>query len=427
MLGAYASAILICIVSVIVGRAICAFVGHVGSTWLGAPVGFAALMIVCQVAIRLPGHGWTAVVAVVVLCAASVWISARRRATWPAVADALPVALVVLIYVSVPFLANARVGVLGISLLNDTRVHLLLAEALLKPSISLIGVAGPGYPVGPHAVMATFAQGLGTSVDRTLSGLLIAVPVLTGLAALGALTDVSRPRRWLVAVFAAIPYLAAAWYIQSAFKEPILSLFLLGLVIALQTGRRDRFARPAAVSIPIGLLVAGILYDYSYPGLVWPVAIVGCWLAAELVLGGAWRRLPSILPWVWRAAPALAIALLLLVVVVAPDLQRMHAFWLANGGTAVGTAGGANGVTTTSLADLAGPLRAAEGLNVWLSGNFRIVPADTLRAGVLIGLALIVLAFALASALERHDLCGPPRCLAWAWCMRTPSTPNRPT
>ncbi len=403
-MGAYASAILISLAAVLLGRAVCVLAGNQGSTWLAAPVGFAALMIVCQVAVKLPGHGLTAVAAVAVLCAASLWIGHRRRAAWPPLLDALPVALVALIYLSLPFLANARVGVLGVSLLNDTRLHLLVAEGLRRPSLHTVGVAGPGYPIGPHAIAATFAQALGSDVDKTLTGVLIATPILTGLAALGLLSDISRPRRWLVAVLAAVTYLGAAWYIQSAFKEPIMALLLVGLVLLLQVGRRARFARPEAVAVPAGFLIAGVLYDYSYPGLIWPFAIVVCWLAAELTLGGAWRRLPSIGRGVWAAWPALVLGGGLLGLVVVPDISQIHAFWEANGGGSVGTVGGIN---TSALADLAGPLRSLEGLNIWLSSDFRVLPPDQLTAGLLAGLAGVVVVFAIVSALERGELVWP--------------------
>jgi hypothetical protein len=411
VIGTYASAVLICVAAVLLGRAICVLAGHVGSTWLAPAVGLAALMIVCEVAIRLPGHGWTAVVVLVLLCAASVPVAARRSAEWPSVADALPVAFLVLVALSVPFVANARVGVLGISFLNDTHWHLILAEGLRRPAIQPLDDYGPGYPLGPHAIAATFAQGLGSDVDKTLTGLLIATPVLTALAALGALTDVSRLRRWLVAVLAAIPYLASAWYAQSAFKEPILALLMLGLVLVLQAGRREGFARPAAVALPAAVLVAGVVYDYSYPGLLWPAALAVCWVAVELTVGGGWRRLRPLASALRGWLPGLAVALVLLVVLVAPDIGRIHTFWANNGGTAAGTTGG---VTTSSLANLAGPLHTLEGLDVWLTGDFRVVPKNSLEAGVLAGLALIVLVFALVSSLERRDLAWPAAILAFA-------------
>jgi hypothetical protein len=411
VIGSYASAILICAAAAVIGRAICVLCGNDGSTWMGPAVGFAALMILCEVAITLPGRGWTAVAVIVIACAGSVWIGRRRRAAWPPLLDALPVGLGVLLFATIPFLANARVGVLGISFLNDTHWHLILAEGLRRPSIKPLDGYGVGYPLGPHAVAATFAQLLGSDVDKTLTGVLVATPVLTGLAALGMLTDVSRTRRWPVAVLAGIPYLAAASYAESAFKETILSLLLLGLVLVLQAARRERFARPVAAVVPAGVLFAGVLYDYSYPGLVWPVAVVVCWAALELGFGDAWRRLRAISSRARAALPALIAGACAFVVPVVPDIGRIHAFWISNGGTAAGTVGG---VTTSALANLAGPLHALEGLNVWLIGDFRFVPANTLRAGALCGMALIVLVFAVASALRRRDLVWPAAMLAFA-------------
>ncbi len=401
MIGTYASAVLICAAAILLGRAICVLSGHEGSSWLAPAVGLAALMIVCEVAIRLPGRGWTAVAAVVILCVASVVIVSRRGGAWPSPVDALPVGILILLIVSIPFVASARVGVLGISFLNDTHWHLILAEGLRRPAIQPLDNYGPGYPIGPHAIAATFAQALGSDVDKTLTGVLIATPVLTGLAALGALTDVKRLWRWLVAVLAAVAYMAMAAYAESAFKEPIMSLLMLGLVLVLQAGRNERFTRPLAVAVPAAVLVAGVVYDYSYPGLVWPVAIVACFIGLELVVGRAWRRLKPIARGVRASAAPLALGVLLLVVLIAPDIGRIHTFWLSNGGTSVGTVGG---VKATSLANLVAPLSSFEGLNLWLTGDFRFVPHNALHAGILAGVALVVLAYAIVSALQRGDL-----------------------
>ncbi len=407
MIGAYGSAVLIAAAAVVLGRAICVLAGRGEAKMLWPPVGFAALMVLCEVAIALPGRGWTAVAVVVVACAASLWVGSRGHAGWLSVADAVPVALATLVFVSVPFLANDRVGILGLSFLNDTHWHLLLAQHLLQPTVSTYGY-GPGYPLGPHAIAATFAQGLGSNVAATLTGVLMATPLLTGLTAVTALGDLARSRRWVVAALAAIPYLAAAWYVQSAFKEPILSLLLLGLVLALARGREDGFARPIAVFVPAAVVLAGVIYDYSYPGLIWPVAIVACWLALELVLagprlllGGPGLALRRMLGRLRGVAPAFAIGTGLLVVLVAPEIGRIHEFWVSNGGSSTGNYGG---ITSTSLANLYAPLYGFEGLDIWLSGDFRLAPSNAVNAGVLAGLALVVLAYAVLTSLRRREL-----------------------
>ena len=223
-MGTYASAIFITVASLLLGRGVCLLSGLDGSSWAAAPVGFGALMIVGEVAVSLPGHGWTAVIVVVVLCIAAVAVGARRGAGWPSAADGVPVTIAMLAITAVPFLAAGRIGLLGVSILNDTHWHLILAQGLLNPSIQPVDGYGYGYPLGPHAVAAVFAQGLGSSVDRTLTGEIIAVADPHRAGALGLLAGLSRSRRWLVAAFVGLPYLAAAWYVQAAFKEPIISL-----------------------------------------------------------------------------------------------------------------------------------------------------------------------------------------------------------
>ena len=237
----------------------------------------------------------------------------------------------------------------------------------------------------------------------------MAVPILTALAALGLLTCVSTTRRWIVAVLAGIPYLAAAAYAESAFKEPILSLLLVGVVVALQGVRRQRFAPLSAV-----LCRSVCSWQASYTttriqGLVWPAVVLACWLAFEFVLGGMWGRLRATTGRGRAALPAL-IAGACRVRDPGTARHRTHPHVLGQQqGTSVGTVGG---VTSTALANLAGPLHALEGLNVWLTGDFRFVPANALRAGVLAGMAFIVLAFALVSALRRRDLVWPAAMLA---------------
>ena len=402
MIGTYASAALIVAASMAMGRGILALAGWEGSPWLSPAVGFAALMVVCQIALNLPGRAWTAVGAVVLVCVASASVAARRRrrAAPSTAADVLVVGAAMLVLLSAPFLANDRVGVLGIGFLNDTHWHLLLAEGMRRSGISAYGF-GAGYPLGPHAVAATFAQLIGSDVDKTLTGVLIATPLLTAFTALAALGDLTRSRRWVVALLVGIPYLAAAWYAESAFKEPILSLMLLGVVLALEASTRQRFARPRPVLVATAILTVGILYAYSYPGLLWLAAIAVGWLALELVLGGALLRLRSIARGVRAALPAIGIGALVLLVLIAPDIKRIHEFWVSNGGTSAGNFGG---VSSSSLANLVTGLHASEGLNIWLTGDFRFAPANVLHAGVLAGFALIVLAYGTVTALQRREL-----------------------
>ena len=406
-MGTYASAIFITVASLLLGRGVCLLSGMDGSSWAAAPVGFAALMIVCEVAVSLPGHGWTAVVVVVALCAAATVPAWRRGTRWPSAADGVPVTLGMLMLTAVPFLANGRVGLLGVSILNDTHWHLILAQGLLNPSIQPVDGYGFGYPLGPHAVAAVFANGLVSSVDHTFTGMIIATPILTALGALGALGGLSRTRRWLVAWLAGLPYLAAAWYVQAAFKEPIMSLLVVGVVVVLLEARRGQFARPAAVIVPLAVLCGGAIYDYSYPGLVWPAAVIACWLVAEVLARGLWRRPGTTVRRLTPAIPALAIGAAVLLLIVAPDLERLHRFYSASGGAAVGTTGGVQLTGPLSLGNLPGALHPIEGLGIWLTGDFRFAPTNALLTGMLSGIALLVLVFAVAASLDRREIVWP--------------------
>ena len=80
-MGAYASAAVILAASVAIGQAIMALAGRRELTWLSAPVGFAALLTVSGIAIKLPGHSTAASIALVLLLLASAGVLVTRRTT----------------------------------------------------------------------------------------------------------------------------------------------------------------------------------------------------------------------------------------------------------------------------------------------------------------------------------------------------------
>ena len=76
MIGTYASAALICLASLLVGRAIFTLAGRREWCWLEPAVGFAAIIAVSGILARVPGHGTTATIGIVLLivvAAAVVW------------------------------------------------------------------------------------------------------------------------------------------------------------------------------------------------------------------------------------------------------------------------------------------------------------------------------------------------------------------
>jgi hypothetical protein len=76
MIGTYASAALICAVSLLVGRAILSLAGRREWTWLEPAVGFAAVLTATGLVARAPGHGTSSTLALallIVLAALVLW------------------------------------------------------------------------------------------------------------------------------------------------------------------------------------------------------------------------------------------------------------------------------------------------------------------------------------------------------------------
>ena len=107
-----------------------------------------------------------------------------------------------------------------------------------------------GYPVGPQAVAVIAAQVTGASLVSAFNGLLLAIPALTGAhRARRADRDARSARRIAIAVLVGLPYLAASFLAQSAFKETAMALFVLAFALALtaREPRRRRAARRLAL------------------------------------------------------------------------------------------------------------------------------------------------------------------------------------
>jgi hypothetical protein len=372
-LAALASALLICATSVASGQAALAACGWRRFTWLAAPVGLAILMIVSGVAVHLPGHGSAVAVALCVILAASVATLVRRppagfRATmWPALAAGVLAAALA----ATPFIAAGRVGILGVGLVNDDMAsHLLIADWLgtrFHPEPVLIG---QGYPLGPHALMAGLASLTGAELIDAFAGLVLAIPALTALVAFEALRGLRPVARIGAAALVALPYMAAAYLAQEAFKEPIVALFVLGFALLLPAARDWRTA------IPLGMIAAGAVYVYSFPGLFW--------LAGIALISFLWRPMPRL------SGAALAGLAVVLVVLIAPDLGRIVDFTHFR-------AFDVNRANEGGVGNLHGYLSPLEALGVWPTSEFRLsagagsLPAAAFYLGALLGAAALAL------------------------------------
>jgi hypothetical protein len=421
MLGTYGGAALLFGASTIVGQAVFVIAGRRGWSWLAPAVGLAVLVVLGAIAIGLPGHGATAaVICVLVLLACAVLVLARTEISWPW--RGLAVVVLPVLGASIPFLANGRVGILGVSLDNDTSVHLLWTEGLRSSLMSSLYPIFDGYPLGPHSLVATLAAATGIRADHALDALLLVVVPITALAAAAAVPRIALWRKALIGLLASLTYLASAYYGQGSFKEPMMGLFLLAFVLVLRELRRmpgasvgetdpggqggsNRavWARWARAGIPAGLLAAAAIYTYSYLALAWLGGFLVVWFLVELLASPAWILRATLRR---HALTRIAAVTLgggaVMVVAILPSLGRLLNYF-----NAVGASSGGGGIPTSNLGNLAGPLSPFEGLGVWLAPDYRFSPANVFHAGELASLALVVLIFGLLWALRRRDLALP--------------------
>jgi len=380
-------------------------------------VGLGLLIIISYVAIQAPGGVTTAAVTDTLLTTLAAGSLARRCRSFrvrfaSTCAGALGAA-----GAAIPFIANGRVGLLGVSLDNDTANHLIWAQALESSKARQIYGLPNYYPLGPHALADVVSNLLGARLDLAFTGLLIAGVVLTAVVGANALGGETGWKRVITGVLAALLYLEAAYYAEGAFKEQLLGLLLIAFVLQLEAvrdqwtdglGIRWRFLAPTAI------LAAAALYTYGYPGIVWFALTAVIWLAAELMLRWAgWRVIlrppPSRIPraqWaVWVAKlrlvlPAVAITTALLAVLSAPVARRNIALFDLFGASPAGT----GAISLANLGNLAHQLPAPEGFGVWNSIDFRFDPSNVFHAGELAALAMGVFILGFLCVLARREL-----------------------
>ena len=390
MLALLVTAAAICALSLVIGRAACVLAGVREWSWLAPAVGLATLLVTSAIAIRLPGHGVTARLTVLALALASVAVLARRPGARPPAADTAGVAAALLLLTLVPFAVNGRVGVLGVLNNADFAGHLVLADALLSGPPPAHLFYGAGYPSGPHALAAALT-GLGTDVKDSLGALLIAVPIITGWTALAALGGLPRAGRLVAATLVGLPYLAAAYYVQASFKEPIQALVVLAFTLGLATLPRPLGTRAAGL---LGLLAGASLVSYSLAGLAWPAGIVLCWGTIVLIRRAGLPRLDSVrraaVPVGVLAATLLSLGLAVGIDPLGGDIERVEEI--------------SRGATTGG--NIFFPIAPSELSGVWLRDDFRFRPGS-LESALLAAVALLAGALAALWWLRRGELLVP--------------------
>jgi hypothetical protein len=227
--------------------------------------------------------------------------------------------------------------------------------------------------------------------------------VITALVAFEALDGMRPVPRIVAGALVALPYLAAAYLAQEAFKEPIEALFLLSFALLLPRATGARRA------VPLGVIAAGAVYVYSFPGLFWLAGTAGIWLLA------LWwrRRVPDRKPAAnvrditmpghsgvasgrHSTAPLLAAAAAMaavLLILAAADLGRIVDFGDFRAFKSATIGGG--------LGNLRHQVSPLEALGIWPASDFRLSASDASGPTAVFYVGAAVAAAALAVALPR--------------------------
>ncbi len=398
MLATYASAVLVLAAAAAVGQAIFRLCGRVRWSWLAPATGLAALLPVAWWSVRLPGEGIAAACVVGAMAAAcAVYLRGRVEGLGEALRTGAPVAILALLLASLPFIAEARFGILGTGLNPDMSQHLFAADRLADSGSERL--IASGYPLGPHSVVVALTA-VGPSLVEAFGGIALATAVIGALTPLGLLRRLVQWRRVAVALLIGFAYMTASYLTQGALKETMQALFLLAFAIGLGTLQRGRLGAGVKAAVPLAVLAAGSAYAYSFPGLLWLAGAAGAWAVVELAAawrGGHWRARALLRAALRPAAAALGAVLVL----VAPELGRMADFARFETFDPAGA----------GLGNLFNRISPLEALGIWPSGDFRLDPGDGAAPpvvywlGAAVGLA--ALAFGLWWWLKRGDRAAP--------------------
>jgi hypothetical protein len=379
----------------VLGQAVVFLCGWRQWTWWAPALGYALLLIVFGQALRLPNHQTGLVIVVIVAVVAALALPAVRRSLHESALDAVPLGIGLILLAAIPFFAVGYAGILGTNVSNDMSQHLTGAwwlhhrEAPLPVAAIGGNLVTTGYPLGPHSLAAALSS-LGLGEVRGFSALTLAVPVLTGFAAVGLVPAARRGARWVLALVVGLGYLPAAYLAQGSFKETILAMLVLATAVALgDTAAHERIGwrRP----IPIALLAAGALYAYSYGGLLWIGAAVVFALLAEVF------RRSELFSVVRNWAPGGIAAIAVAAIVMMPEAGRVRAFRESIFGQE----------SLRNKGNLSHALNPLESLGVWFSGDFRFNPVPRWPSVFFSALALAVLVIGLAWWWRRRSVALP--------------------
>ncbi len=414
MIGACATLLIVLVSALAVGQGLVAFaaggtrVDPTRFSWLAPAYGIAALLVLAGVAVRLPGHATTAAVVLVLATVISaVYLWGRTSGLGPAAAVGVPVAVITTAAAAMPFAIAGYVGILGVGLINDDMAsHLIIANYIGDYSGHVPSFIKGGYPIGPHAVVAGVSRLTGAGLVDVFAGFTMALAPLIGLLGVGLLGKMSRLRLIVGGSLIALPYLGAAYLSQGAFKEPLQAMLLIGFALSLAAlvglrsplsepgtdGETDPVSVPSTVHpikrvLPLAILAAASVFNYSLPGLLWVGAVGAAVLLARFLLVKPRPEVPE--DWLRKIAPYVIGLVVVIAVATAGEWSRIADFsrLSALNPDRFGS----------DLGNLSQALSPLEALGIWPAGEFDAtatsagLPAPVFYLGALIALAALVL------------------------------------
>jgi hypothetical protein len=396
--GTYVSAGIILLASLLVGRAVLLALGRREASFLEGAVGFATLILVCSVAIRLPGDEATSIACCAVLVVASIVFLLVRSESMlgPAVGIAVPVALLSGLLASFPFIASGHIGIPGVGLNNDMAMHLVDVDYLVDPSRPQPQSVVNGYPLGPHSLVGTVVSTLGTQPLWGWLGLLVVIPVLTGITSLAGLRELRGGWRLLAAALVAVAYLSASVLGIAGFKELIAGMFLIAFALGLREIERNPDGR-IAILIGLALIAAAMVPVYSLPGVAWLAGTAGLWIVAWLIRLDREGGMDEVRAAVRGSLHILIPAAIVLVLVGLTQLPKVIDF--LNSGSVGNVLD-----TNSKLRFVVSPL---ETLGIWPSGNWLLGTHDVTHFWIFGAVGLAGLIVGLVWWMARRDFAVP--------------------
>src|SRR3954452_933604 len=391
------------------GQGVLALCGWQRWAWWSPALGYAVLLIVFGQAIRLPHRLTGPILISAALAVAPLVLRPVRRALREALADGIALSILALLLAAIPFFATGRTGILGASVSNDMAQH-LTAAFWLRTHDSMLPVAAiggnlitTGYPIAPHSLAAGLSHATHIGDVRAFSAETLAIPVMTVLAAFGVVPAARRGARWALAVVVGLGYLPVAYLAQGSFKEIAEALFVLATALALNDVVRREGRALWRRGIPIGLLLAGTIYNYSYGGAAWILGAAGFFIFLSV-----FRDWPAVGATLKRIALPAVTAVVAAAVVISPEIHRIQLFKDSIFGVE----------PLENHGNLYHAINPFETLGVWFSGAFQLNPQAEWISFLASAVAFAALLYGLGWTWRRREL-GLPATLIAAFTIWT--------